>query len=87
MRNQLYFDQGLEKDSRISLVSYERLVSENNYIQNKIDEYINGIEVVQKNHRLNTESLMKGSYVNISSQIDLACQEMYERLVRAEKSE
>jgi len=77
IRNQLFFEQKLEVNEKVSLINYERLVSENDYLQNKINKVDINIIIKQQRHQFNISSMGKGSRLYISPKLAEQCEIMY----------
>jgi len=84
LRNQLFFEQKLENNKNVSLINYESLVNDGNYLQAKLDRHKIDIVVKQEEHKFNKKSLKKGSEIILSKLIIDACEEMYARLKHTE---
>jgi hypothetical protein len=80
MRNQLYFDQGFDRDRRVKLVFYENLVKQPMSTFNGIASFL-GIDfdpsMVSDFH---TDSIARGRRATIDSRIENLCQQLLGRL-------
>tara|TARA_B100001245_G_C22830337_1_gene399378 strand:+ start:357 stop:1127 length:771 start_codon:yes stop_codon:yes gene_type:complete len=85
IRNQLYFSQDLPSLSCIRLVSYERMVSESDYLQNLLNDVGVPIRIEQREHKFNSGSLQKGDNVVLDERIDEVCRDMFFRLQDLER--
>ena len=84
MRNNLYFTQKLDSDTRIRLVSYEKMVQEYDYLQRKLNSLDIDIKIQQKKHKLNNKSIGKGNNITLSPILEKKCIDMYMKLNKQE---
>lgn len=80
-RNQLFFDQQLEKNSNVALLDYNYLVSNPTVAMKKIYSFINikypGNRIIKSVHK---NSQNKGKNIEISSEVENLCNELQAKL-------
>lgn len=85
VRNQLFFEQGLEKEDRVLLCRYEDLVQHPSSVARKLYNHIGiaypGDRIVSE---VDSTSLGKGAHIEIPEALSAECQELYQRLNSAE---
>lgn len=81
VRNQSFFDQKLDKNSKVMMVKYERLVKSPSDMIKKIYDFLEllypGDSMVQEVH---SQSISKGKAVELSPSVEKMCDEMWNRL-------
>jgi hypothetical protein len=78
-RNQLFFDQGLDRNPHVMVVEYEELVSEPHYL-NRVTSFM-GITTTDRMRRIsNRESIRKNSFPDIAPDVKALCDDMQARL-------
>jgi sulfotransferase family protein len=80
VRNQIYFDLGLEKDQRVLLVRYEDLVTKPQQYFTRIFGFIDCSFDQQYIGDIFDTSIKKNVSPAISEEVDLLCREMMQRL-------
>lgn len=81
LRNHLYFQQNLgDKDERVLLVNYERLVSNPHLQFKRIFDFIGARYIERFANSVFSTSINKSPFPEIDSEIQALCDEMYENL-------
>lgn len=80
IRNLLFFEQNLESNSNVELVNYEKLVSENGYLQNKLNKLEIDLLIKEEKHKFNQKSIEKGSGIILNKELATACEDIYVKL-------
>lgn len=80
-RNQLFFEQGLDAHPRVTLLRYEEFVmdppSSINKIYNFLKIHFPGKQILKEVH---AKSVKKGNDIDLSPEIETACQNLYQKL-------
>lgn len=80
-RNQLYFDQKLEEDPRVLLMSYEWLVQNVEPACRAVCDFANVADDVEMGARIKSSSIRKNAPLPIDPDIRTLCDAMYDRLM------
>lgn len=80
-RNQLFFDQTLEKHNRVILCKYEDIVMKAEFAFQRLYDFI-GVEFLNREplRVINNKALGRGREISINPKIRAACDTLYEKL-------